>query len=169
MSDDTTKVERELTAEIVIAYARRNQLPTDQLPNLISTVHKTLHRLGSSEEEPKERVPAVPIKRSVARDQVICLECGWVGKMLRRHLGSHALTRDEYRARWRLSPDHPLTAPSYSEARSGLAKKLGLGRKPKTSQQRATGRGSKQVGKPRKGTAAGRTPKKSSTRKKQAA
>jgi predicted transcriptional regulator len=129
MSDDSAKVQRELTAEIVVAYTRRNQLSTDQLPNLISTVHQTLHRLGTSQEEPKERVPAVSVKKSVGRHFVVCIECGWKGKMLRRHLGSHGLTRDEYRARWRLSSDHPLTAPSYSEARSGLAKQLGLGRK----------------------------------------
>jgi predicted transcriptional regulator len=74
--------------------------------------------------------PAVPIRRSVHRDYVVCLECGWRGKMLRRHIGTlHDLGPGEYRRRWGLSADHPLTAPGYSEARSGLAKQLGLGRR----------------------------------------
>ena len=74
-----------------------------------------------------ERTPAVPIRQSVHRDYVICLECGWRGQMLRRHIANgHELTVEQYRTRWNLSRDHPMTAPGYSERRSTLAKQAGL-------------------------------------------
>src|SRR5437762_14256628 len=80
-------------------------------------------------EPPGVLTPAVPIRRSVQRDAVVCLECGWKGKMLRRHLSTrHGLTGEQYLKRWNLQSDHPLTAPTYSEQRSTLAKELGLGR-----------------------------------------
>jgi predicted transcriptional regulator len=123
-------LDRELTANIVTAYVRQNQIATDQLPTLISTVHRALSGLAKSaaEIEP-ERTPAVSIRRSVHRDYVVCLECGWRGQMLRRHLATgHELSVEQYRARWKLPREHPLTAPSYSERRSGLAKQLGLRR-----------------------------------------
>jgi predicted transcriptional regulator len=120
----------ELTTNIVAAYVRRNQIGTDQLPVLISTVHQTLVGLGKpATEANRERTPAVPIRRSVHLDYVVCLECGWRGQMVRRHLATgHGLTVEQYRARWNLPHDHPITAPSYSERRSGLAKEFGLGR-----------------------------------------
>jgi predicted transcriptional regulator len=117
------------TAEIAAAYVRNNQLSGDQLASLISTVHQTLGQLGTPGESVEERTPAVPICRSVHQDYVVCLECGWRGKMLRRHISSaHELTPAEYRTRWSLLREHPLTAPGYSEQRSGLAKQSGLGR-----------------------------------------
>jgi predicted transcriptional regulator len=121
---------QEFTAEIVAAYLRRNQVATDQLASLISTVHQALADLGGpAEEAPVERTPAVSIRRSVQHDKVTCLECGWAGSVLRRHLTTaHGLTVDTYRARWKLSRDHAMVAPAYSERRSGLAKELGLGR-----------------------------------------
>ena len=123
-------IERELTAEIVAAYVRQNQIASDQLATLISTVHRALVGLGKPATEAEvERTPAVPIRRSVHRDYVVCLECDWRGKMLRRHLVTgHGLSVDQYRARWNLPHEHPMTAPNYSERRSGLAKQLGLGR-----------------------------------------
>ncbi len=123
-------LDRELTTNIVAAYVRCNQIGADQLPVLISTVHQALSSLGGpAPEAGGERTPAVPIRRSVHRDYVVCLECGWHGKTLRRHLAAgHGLTVEQYRARWNLPRDHPMTAPSYSERRSGLAKQLGLGR-----------------------------------------
>src|SRR5215469_7678920 len=122
--------DRELTANIVAAYVRRNRVGSDQLGELISTVHRALSGLAKPPTEAKdERTPAVPIRRSVHRDYVVCLECGWHGQMLRPHLATrHELTGEQYRARWNLSREHPITAPSYSERRSGLAKQLGLGR-----------------------------------------
>jgi predicted transcriptional regulator len=121
---------QELTAEIVAAYVRRNQIGTEQLGTLISTVHQALADLGKPAAEPvAERTPAVSIRRSVHHDKVTCLECGWAGSVLRRHLGTaHGLTVDQYRARWSLPRDHAMVAPAYSERRSGLAKQLGLGR-----------------------------------------
>jgi predicted transcriptional regulator len=120
----------EFTAKIVAAYVRRNQVPPDQLAALISTVHQALGGLGKPATEALvERTPAVPIRRSVHRDYVICLDCGWRGQMLRRHIGTaHGLTVEGYRGRWNLLADHAMTAPAYSERRSTMAKQLGLGR-----------------------------------------
>ena len=128
---------RKLTTDIVAAYVRRNQIGANQLPVLISTVHQTLTTLGKPVTElDGERTPAVPIRRSVNRNYVVCLECGWRGQMLRRHLNTgHGLTVDEYRARWNLSREHPLTAPGYSERRSSLAKQIGLGRELRASRE----------------------------------
>jgi len=131
MSDEPPAVSsnRELTTEIVAAYVRRNQVEAEQLASLISTVHAALGQLGNQPEPSVERTPAVPIRRSVTRDHVICLECAWKGSILRGHLKTrHGLEVDEYRARWKLQPDHAVTAPGYSERRSTLAKQLGLGR-----------------------------------------
>jgi predicted transcriptional regulator len=132
-------LDRGLTTDIVAAYVRRNQIASDQLATLISTVHQALVSLGKpATETAVERTPAVPIRRSVHHDFVVCLECGWRGQMLRRHLTSrHGLSADQYRARWKLPRDHPLTAPSYSERRSGLAKQLGLGRGRRRSREEA--------------------------------
>jgi predicted transcriptional regulator len=128
---------RELTTKIVAAYVRRNQVGPDQLATLISTVHQALSGLGKPVAEASvERTPAVPIRRSVHRDYVVCLECGWRGQMLRRHLATgHGLSVDQYRARWNLPREHPITAPGYSERRSGLAKEIGLGRGRRASRE----------------------------------
>jgi predicted transcriptional regulator len=132
MSDEPlpASANRDLAVTVVSAYLRRNQVAADQLASLISTVHQALADLGGpAEEAPVERTPAVSIRRSVQRDYVVCIECGWRGKMVRRHLGTaHRLTVDAYRARWNLSRDHAMVAPAYSARRSGLAKELGLGR-----------------------------------------
>ena len=130
MADEPPAASLDLTTNIVAAYVRRNQIGSDQLGTLISTVHQALFRLGKPAAETEtERTPAVPIRRSVGHDYVVCLECGWRGQTLRRHLSSrHELSVDQYRARWNLSREHPITAPSYSERRSGLAKQIGLGR-----------------------------------------
>ena len=131
----TLDIER--TTNIVAAYVRRNQIGTDQLPVLISKIHQALVGLGKpATEANQERTPAVPIRRSVHRDYVVCLECGWRGQMLRRHLATgHGLSVDQYRARWKLPRDHSLTAPGYSERRSGMAKQVGLGRGRRASRQ----------------------------------
>ena len=104
MADEppAASLDRELTTSIVAAYVRRNQIPSDQLVTLISTVHQALSALGKPAAETEtERTPAVPIRRSVHRDYVVCLECGWRGQMLRRHLATgHELSVDQYRIRW---------------------------------------------------------------------
>jgi len=123
-------LDRELTTNIVAAYVRRNQIASDQLATLISTVHQALSGLGKPTAETEtEPTPAVPIRRSVHRDYVVCLECGWRGLILRRHLiTGHGLTVEQYRTRWNLPREHPMVAPGYSERRSRLAKQIGLGR-----------------------------------------
>ena len=120
---------REQIAEIVSAYVKRNTIPSADLPALISQVGETL--LGLTKPLPPEApTPAVPIRRSVLPDAVVCLDCGWKGKMLRLHIHSaHAMTTDAYRSRWGLSGDHPLVAPRYSEQRSAIAISAGLGRR----------------------------------------
>ena len=121
---------RELAARVVAAYVRRNQVAADQLTALISTVHRAISDLGKPAAEAEgPRTPAVPIRRSVHRDHVVCLDCSWKGQMLRRHLTTaHGLSIEQYRARWKLPADHAMTAPAYSERRSTMAKQLGLGR-----------------------------------------
>ena len=131
----------EFVATIVAAYVRRNQVAPDQLPSLIAIVHKALDALGKPAAEAEgPRTPAVSIRRSVHHDYVICLDCGWRGQMLRRHIGTaHGLTVEQYRARWNLPADHAMTAPAYSERRSTMAKQLGLGRGGRRGSVEATG------------------------------
>ena len=127
------KVNPNLIAEIVSSYVAKNSVPVDQVGGLIAAVHETLIRLGRAEPPPATAplVPAVPLRRSVQPDYVVCLECGFRAKILRRHLRMHhGLEVGAYRARWKLPTDHPTTAPAYSERRSTMAKQLGLGRKP---------------------------------------
>jgi predicted transcriptional regulator len=127
---DTEKISPHLTAKIVRGYVRHHRLGPDQLPDLIASVHQALGQLGQQVQAAEVRTPAVSVRRSVRHDYVVCLDCGYRGKTLRRHLGvRHGLNGDEYRLRWGLRSDHPLTAPAYSEHRSSLAKELGLGRK----------------------------------------
>src|SRR6267154_3208433 len=119
-----------LVAEIVGSYVSKNKVAPADIPTLIATVHQSLVSLGKSAEPEQPRTPAVPIRRSVNRDYVVCLECGWRANTLRRHLQvRHGLNPQDYRGRWKLAPDHPITAPAYSERRSALAKQLGLGQK----------------------------------------
>ncbi|HEX3535391.1 MAG TPA: MucR family transcriptional regulator [Stellaceae bacterium] len=118
-----------LVTKIISSYVSHHNLGPEQIPELINLVHRTMDNLGKPAEPPAILSPAVPIRRSVQNDAVVCLDCGWRGKMLRRHLNTrHGLSGDEYLRRWKLASDHPLTAPNYSEQRSALAKELGLGR-----------------------------------------
>jgi predicted transcriptional regulator len=135
MADESTAqiVDLSLVAEIVRSYVAQNSIGVDQVAGLIATVHRSLSGLVQSTpaSTPAPLVPAVPIRRSVQRDHVICLECGYRGQMLRRHLRvAHGLEPAEYRVRWKLTADHPITAPAYSERRSTMANQIGLGRKP---------------------------------------
>jgi predicted transcriptional regulator len=120
-----------LTAEIVAAYVSKNPLPAQQIPEVISTVYSSLTGLNSAPkaiaaEPPK---PAVPIRKSVTPEYIVCLEDGRKLKMLKRHLRStYNMTPDEYRAKWGLPADYPMVAPNYAAQRSDFAKKIGLGR-----------------------------------------
>ena len=126
----TASANRKLTAEIVAPYLRRNQTASDQLATLISTVHQAVAGLGKPPAEAVvERTPAVSIRRSITANSVTCLDCGWKGQMLRRHVATaHGLTVEQYRARWNLPHDHAMVAPAYAERRSTMAKQFGLGR-----------------------------------------
>src|SRR5262249_56317837 len=107
MPDDPNHAE--LACKIVVGYLRRNPVPAEELASVISTVHYALANLGKPAEPEAERTPAVPIRRSVQRDFVVCLECGWKGRMLRRHVGAaHGLNVEQYRSRWSLPPNHPM-------------------------------------------------------------
>jgi predicted transcriptional regulator len=126
-------VDPHLTTRIVTSYVRHHAIGASQLSDLIITVHRSLGRLGQPVQTEEVRVPAVSARQSVRHEYVVCLDCGYRGKTLRRHISTrHGLSRDEYLKRWELLNDHPLTAPAYTERRSILAKELGLGRKPKT-------------------------------------
>src|SRR5262249_48754073 len=119
-----------LTTKIVSSYVRHHTLGADQVSNLITSVHRALSQLGQHVQTQEVLTPAVSVRQSVRHDYVVCLNCGYRGKTLRRHIATrHGLSRDDYLKRWGLKSDHPLTAPSYSEQRSMLAKELGLGRK----------------------------------------
>jgi predicted transcriptional regulator len=129
---ETEKVDQHLTAKIVRSYVRHHTVAAGELSYLITTIHRALGGLGQLSHTEELRTPAVSVRRSVQQDYVVCLDCGHRGKTLRRHISrQHGLSRDEYRERWGLRNDHPLTAPAYTERRSMLAKELGLGRKPK--------------------------------------
>ena len=126
----------ELTADVVAAYVSNNPVPAGELPNLIADVHAALGRVGGGTELPPadKQKPAVNPKRSVHDDYIVCLEDGKRFKSLKRHLTTHyGLTPEEYRAKWNLSADYPMVAPSYAASRSALAKKMGLGRKAKAA------------------------------------
>ena len=124
--NDTSSLE--LVSKIVSAYVSNNSLPPGELPHLIETIHEALKSPGQAASSPPE--PAVPIKKSVTPDYVICLEDGKKLKMLKRHLKtSYDMSPDEYRQKWGLSSDYPMVSPKYAARRSELAKKIGLGRK----------------------------------------
>src|SRR5882762_3489856 len=117
------------TSQIVAAYVRKNLITTDQIAGLINSVHSTLSGLGNEVVEEPSHVPAVTVRRSIRPDYIICIDCGYKGKMLKRHLQSkHGLSVIQYKLRWKLSSDYPMTAPNYSERRSQFAKSIGLGR-----------------------------------------
>jgi predicted transcriptional regulator len=120
----------ELAADIVSAYVSNNSVPASDLPSLINDVHSALLRVTSGTvvatvEAPK---PAVPAKKSVTNDFIVCLEDGRKFKSLKRHLRTQFnMSPDEYREKWGLAPDYPMVAPNYAKARSNLAKQMGLG------------------------------------------
>ncbi len=124
----------ELTAEVVAAYVSNNVVPTSDLPSLIADVHSALGSTKTAAEQPpaEKPKPAVPIRKSLQQDFIICLEDGQKFKSLKRHLMTHyGMTPEEYREKWELPPDYPMVAPAYAEARSRLAREMGLGQKRK--------------------------------------
>jgi predicted transcriptional regulator len=133
--DNGAELLMELTAEIVAAYVSNNSVAANDLPGVISQVHAALGGATMPVEEVVEKPkPAVSIRRSIQNDYLICLEDGQKFKSLKRHLMTHyGLTPEQYREKWELPADYPMVAPSYAEARSRLAKEMGLGQKRKRS------------------------------------
>ena len=127
----------ELTAEVVASFVSNNPLPRTELPALIQAVHSAVEKLGRELESAPPLVelkaPAVPVRKSVTPDYLICLEDGKRFKSMRRHLGLLGLMPEQYREKWNLPSDYPMVAPNYADQRSAMAKKIGLGRKRKTS------------------------------------
>jgi predicted transcriptional regulator len=121
-----------LTAQIVSAHVSNNSVTPDALPALIQEVYRTLAGIGREPAAPDKPQPAVPVKKSVFADHIICLEDGKKLKMLKRHLKTaYNMSPDQYRERWGLPQDYPMVAPNYAKHRSSLAKKIGLGTKPR--------------------------------------
>ncbi|HKF71853.1 MAG TPA: MucR family transcriptional regulator [Stellaceae bacterium] len=120
-----------MTTDVVAAYVSNNTLPTGQLADIIASVYSSLRALDHPPAHGRGDAlrPAVPVRKSITPDYLICLEDGKKLKMLKRHLRStYGLTPDAYRAKWGLPPDYPMVAPNYAEARSAFAKQIGLGR-----------------------------------------
>ena len=122
----------ELTAQIVAGFVARNPVSVTELPSLINSVRSTLDNLGKEAEPAKQDLkPAVPVRRSVTPEYIVCLEDGKKLKMLKRYLRTtYDMSPDQYRAKWGLAHDYPMVAPNYAAARSEMAKNRGLGRKP---------------------------------------
>ncbi len=133
MEQATPKTELiDLAADVVSAYVSNNTVPTSDLAALIGDVHQALVKASTGAMEPvkEELKPAVPVRRSVTPDYIVCLEDGKKFKSLKRHLRTHYdLSPEEYREKWGLAPDYPMVAPNYAAARSALAKKMGLGQR----------------------------------------
>ena len=132
IQSDMKEVLITLTSDIVAAHVSNNDVSVDDVPNLISNVFTALSGLGTDADDDEPRPdPAVPVRSSIKRTHIVCLDCGKKMKMLKRHLSTeHGMSPDDYRKRWDLGPDYPLVAPAYAETRRDLAKKIGLGRKP---------------------------------------
>lgn len=136
MADEHRDLLTTLTVDIVSAFVANNKVRTEELPGLIASAHATLAALGgktaAADTVEPEHVPAVTARKSLAnRDHIVSMIDGKPYRSLKRHLGAHGLTPDEYRARYKLPATYPMVAPGYSEARRAVAKKLGLGRKPR--------------------------------------
>lgn len=139
----------EMTADIVSAYVGNNTVSAETLPSLIASIHAALSGVsnGPVEAEPEPKEPAVPIRKSIAPDFLICLEDGRKFKSLKRHLRTkYDMSPEEYRTKWGLAKDYPMVAPNYAKARSDLAKQMGLGqggRKPARAATAGAGRAKK--------------------------
>ena len=138
-----------MTADIVSAYVGNNTVSAETLPSLIANIHAALSQVttGAVEPEPEPKEPAVPIRKSIAPDYLICLEDGRKFKSLKRHLRTkYDMSPEEYRTKWGLAKDYPMVAPNYAKARSDLAKQMGLGqggRKPARAATAGAGRAKK--------------------------
>jgi predicted transcriptional regulator len=143
-SEHTPKSEDilKLASEIVAAYVSNNPVPVGELPSMIKSVHATLGSLSGQapSETATSQKPAIPIKRSIMPDYIVCLEDGKKLKMLKRYLRSrYRLSPEDYRTKWGLPADYPMVAPNYAARRSEFAKKIGLGRTASSNKRRKRG------------------------------
>jgi predicted transcriptional regulator len=142
-NSDTPSDKTSLSAEIVAAYVSHNSVPTGGLPALIESIHGALTNLGAvpaAVPEPEPLVPAVSIRKSITHEYLVCLDDGRKFKSLRRHLAGLGMTPEQYRIKWKLPSNYPMTAPAYATKRSEIAKKLGLGQLPRKTNKRRSGR-----------------------------
>ncbi len=131
-----------LTEKIVSSHVSNNSVASADLPDVIRAVYAALGNMKTAGETPPAPKPAVPIKKSVTPNAIVCLEDGKKFKMLKRHIKTdHNMTPKDYRVRWGLPGDYPLVAPNYAKARSEMAKKFGLGRKSGKVRPKAKGKG----------------------------
>lgn len=136
-SGDDSRQLMQMTAKVISAYVQNNPLPAQDLPAAIQAVHRCLKDVRDG-TEPSPLRPAVPVKKSIMPDYLVCLEDGKKLKMLKRHLRTtYNMTPEEYRAKWGLAPDYPMVAPNYAAERSEFAKQIGLGRKSRGAKKKA--------------------------------
>jgi predicted transcriptional regulator len=142
-----------LTVEVVAAFVANNSLPIGELPALIQSTYDALARVGMAAEmppQPQAKEPAVPIRKSVTPEYIICLEDGLRFRSLKRHIGILGMTPDQYREKWGLPADYPMAAPAYAAQRSALAKGMGLGLQNRKSAPETSGSVPEMIGKPAK-------------------
>ena len=141
-NEHTERITREgmlrMTTDVVSAYVGNNTTATNQLPDLIKTVHSSLNALGEAQAAESAPKPAVPVRRSLTPEYLVCLEDGKKLKMLKRYLRTtYDMSPDEYRQKWGLPADYPMVAPNYAKRRSEFAKRIGLGRRGRGGQPEA--------------------------------
>ena len=132
-----------MAVDVVAAYLSNNQVASTQIPDVINSVFASLNDLEGAQPESaiEPQKPAVPVRKSITPDYIVCLEDGKKLKMLKRHLQTtYNLTPEEYRAKWGLASDYPMVAPNYAQQRSEFAKQIGLGRKPGEGRRRGRGK-----------------------------
>ena len=141
-NEHTERISREemlrMTTDVVSAYVGNNTTATNQLPDLIRTVHGSLNALGEAQAAESAPKPAVPVRRSLTPEYLVCLEDGKKLKMLKRYLRTtYDMSPDDYRQKWGLPADYPMVAPNYAKRRSEFAKRIGLGRRGRGGQPEA--------------------------------
>ena len=131
MANDS--MDSNLIGQMFVAYVSNNTVEPSQVENVVRAIRRALSTDNADLALSADKDPAVPVDQSISPDYITCLEDGLQFKSLKRHLGLHGMTPDEYRTKWGLAKDYPMVAPKYAKARSRLAKKIGLGRKRKAS------------------------------------
>jgi predicted transcriptional regulator len=151
-----------LAVEVVAAFVSNNSLPVGELPALIQSTHDALTSVWTAAEtppQPQAKEPAVPIRKSITPEYIICLEDGLKFRSLKRHIGMLGMTPDQYREKWGLPADYPMAAPAYAAKRSALAKGMGLGLQNRKSAPETTGSVTEMIGNPAKAKRSAKSPR----------